>query len=125
MRAIRCPLYLPGHSVHFLQARQIAEFSRHFPERSRKVILTDLGAGWFEVDLEGEVRRGWDHDQDLVTDIARDSVLEEVRYIPDFHALIRRVGDVEGAGTVLIPAWGAPRSCVTVEGSLPLTKGHC
>ena len=112
MRTTHCTLHTPGHSVHYLQNRQVLGFARHYPGRLVDVHLTDIGAGWFDLRIGEYNRLGWYHDHDLVTDIARDSVLGDVQYIPDFHALVRWVG--EGAGTVLFPSWGEARRCVEV-----------
>ena len=91
MRSTHCTLHTPGHSVHYIQNRQITDFARHYPERCHAVTVTDLGAGWFETKIDGETRLGWNHDHDLVTEIARDSVLGEVVHVPDFAALVRWV----------------------------------
>ncbi|WP_291476239.1 hypothetical protein [Corynebacterium sp.] len=124
MRTTHCTLHTPGHSVHYIQGRRITDFARHYPERCHTVTVTDLGAGWFETEIDGEsgtVRLGWNHDHDLVTEIARDSVLGEVVHVPDFGALVRwvgrnrAVGPVEGSGTVLLPTWGKAGSCVTTD----------
>lgn len=114
MRTTHCTLHTPGHSVHYIQGRRITDFAFHYPDRCHAVTVTDLGAGWFETTIDGEARLGWSHDHDLVTVIARDSVLEEVVHVPDFDALVRRVGG-RTSGTVLIPAWGRAGSCVTTE----------
>ena len=113
MRSTHCTLHTPGHSVHYIQTRQLTDFARHYPERCHAVTVTDLGAGWFETKIDGETRLGWNHDHDLVTEIARDSVLGEVVHVPDFAALVRWVdGNSNGsAGTVLLPAWGKTGSC--------------
>ncbi|MGP5082127.1 hypothetical protein ACTXJ8_10055 [Corynebacterium variabile] len=121
MRTTHCTLHTPGHSVHYIQGRQITDFARHYPERCHTVTVTDLGAGWFETEIGGETRLGWNHDHDLVTEIARDSVLGEVVHVPDFGALVRwvgagrSVGPVAGSGTVIIPAWGRAGSCVAAD----------
>ncbi|AWT26997.1 MULTISPECIES: hypothetical protein [Corynebacterium] len=122
MRTTHCTLHTPGHSVHYLQSRRITDFARRFPDRCVPVTVRDLGAGWFEMPAEGGTRLSWNHDPDLVTDVARDSVYGEVVHVPDFEALVRWVGGnraagpVEGSGTVLIPAWGGARPCLTVDG---------
>lgn len=127
MRSTHCTLHTPGHSVHYIQNRQITDFALHYPERCHTVTVTDLGAGWFETEIDGDTRLGWNHDHDLVTEISRDSVLGEVIYVPDFSALVRwvdgngvgRPAAAAGAtgpgssGTVLIPAWGKAGSCTT------------
>ncbi|MGO1865574.1 MAG: hypothetical protein ACTH0G_07585 [Corynebacterium variabile] len=122
MRSTHCTLHTPGHSVHYIQGRQITDFARHYPGRCDAVTVTDLGAGWFETKIDGETRLGWNHDHDLVTDVARDSVLGEVVHVPDFDALVRwvsgsgTVGNSGTSGTVLIPAWSDVRPCVAVDG---------
>lgn len=122
MRTTHCTLHIPGHSVHYIQGRQITDFALHYPDRCRPVTLTDLGAGWFETEIDGETRLGWNHDHDLVTEVARDSVLVEVSYVPDFEALVRwvggsrAVGPLPGSGTVLLPSWSEARPCVPVDG---------
>ncbi|AGP30058.1 hypothetical protein [Corynebacterium terpenotabidum] len=120
MRTTYCTLHGPGHSPQYIQARQITDFLRHYPERCHRVTVTDLGAGWFSMDIDGDTRLGWNHDHDLVTAIARDSVLREVIYTPDFEALVRRVGQ---AGTILIPAWGEARRCVPLGGRRVVVDG--
>jgi hypothetical protein len=114
MRSTHCTLHLPGHSAHYLQTRQITDFARTFPDRCRPVVLTDLGAGWFDAE-DGGTRTGWNHDPDLVTDISRDSVLGEVWYVPDFAALLRWTGAGRDAATVLLPAWDEPAACLPAQ----------
>lgn len=121
MRTTHCTLHTPGHSVHYIQGRRITDFARLYPDRCHTVTVTDLGAGWFETEIDGQIRLGWNHDHDLVTEIARDSVLGEVVHVPDFGALVRWVGAdrvagaVTGSGTVIIPAWGEARTCASVD----------
>lgn len=128
MRTTHCTLHTPGHSVHYIQGRQITDFALHYPDRCQAVTVSDLGAGWFEADIDGETRLGWNHDHDLVTEVARDSVLGEVQYIPDFEALIRWVGSfragarLPGSGTVLLPVWGEVRPCVTTDAGAPVYR---
>jgi hypothetical protein len=64
MRSTHCTLHIPGHSAHYLQARQITDFARNFPDRCRPAVLTDLGAGWFTAGIAeagGDIstRTGW------------------------------------------------------------------
>ncbi|MDN6439090.1 MAG: hypothetical protein L0K27_06430 [Corynebacterium nuruki] len=125
MRSTHCTLHIPGHSAHYLQARQITDFARNFPDRCRPAVLTDLGAGWFTAGIadvgdgatgdDSSTRTGWNHDPDLVTDIARDSVLGEVWYVPDFAALVRWTAAGQRAGTVLVPAWDEPAACLPAQ----------
>ncbi|MGV0869115.1 hypothetical protein [Corynebacterium kalidii] len=108
MRTTRCNLYLPGHTVHYIQGRKLGEFQIEFPERCRKVTLNDLGAGWFEAVLDGETYLGWNHDPDRVTMLARHSVFGEVVYIPFSKSLAGVRRDDYGRRTgsyVLYPAW--------------------
>lgn len=134
MRSTHCALHTPGHSVHYIQGRQITDFALHYPDRCHAVTVTDLGAGWFGAEIDGVTRLGWNHDHDLVTAVARDSVLGEVVHVPDFGALVRWVdggrhagtagtagpvtGPLNPAGTVLLPAWGDVRPCVTADGGV-------
>jgi hypothetical protein len=127
MRSTHCTLYIPGHATHYIKNRQVMDFVRRYPERLVTVALTDLGAGRFstepaDADVAHPSRLGWNHDPDLVTEIARDSVLGEVQYIPDFEALVRWIGEPGGgSGTIVEPAWivesadNAAPSCVAAH----------
>jgi hypothetical protein len=116
MRSTHCTLHLPGHSAHYLQTRQITDFARNFPDRCHPVTVTDLGAGWFTAaGDDGHTGTGWNHDPDLVTDIARDSVLGEVWYVPDFAALVRWTRTDRDAATVVVPAWTEPAACLPAQ----------
>lgn len=123
MRTTHCTLHTPGHSVHYIQTRQITDFARHYPDRCRSVAVADLGAGWFETVIDGETRRGWHHDHDLVTDVARDSVLGEVWYVPDFGALVRWTGAAQDAATVLVPAWDGDGRTACLSAGHPVVVG--
>ena len=127
MRTTHCNLYLPGHTVHYIQGRKVGEYTFDHPDECEPVTVTDLGAGWFETTIDGEVRLGWNHDPDRVTMFARDSVLGEVRYVPFSGALamgsVRDNGPL--VGPLLYPAWGCSsnefenggfRSCVLADG---------
>lgn len=121
MRTTHCTLHIPGHSVHYIQGRQIIDFALRHPEQFQPVSLTDLGAGWFETEIDGETRLGWNHDHDLVTAVARDSVLAGVSYVPTFGALVRWTGSARsighsGSGTVVTPSWSGARPCAPVDG---------
>ncbi|MDN5683716.1 hypothetical protein [Corynebacterium glyciniphilum] len=128
MRTTHCSLYLPGHTVHYIQGRKLGEYQIEFPERCRQVKITDLGAGWFETEVGGETWLGWNHEPDRVTMFARDSVLGEVVYVPFSKALASVRRDEEGrrkGSFVLYPAWGTTdrefegarfRKCVVSDG---------
>lgn len=127
MRTTHCSLYLPGHTVHYIQGRKVAEFRYEHPDECEPVTVNDLGAGWLEATVDGDTRLGWNHDPDRVTMFGRDSVLGEVLYVPFSGALVSvRSGDGERTGVpVLYPAWGASsgefdgggfRSCRPADG---------
>ena len=62
----RCPLYLPGHNVHFIQFRLTWNEPQHDPIPANLLEVRDDGELMLEVD--GEVRRYWNHGPD---DVAR------------------------------------------------------
>lgn len=128
MRTTYCNLYLPGHTVHYIQGRKLGEYQIEHPEQCRPVKVTDLGAGWLETEVDGETRLGWNHDPDRVTMFARDSVLGEVVHVPFSEALasVQYHSDGARAGSFLLyPAWGSAgheleggqfRKCVHADG---------
>jgi len=63
-----CGLYLPGHCVHWIQARLGWEDTENLPEEGR---LVDVGSdGTLIVDVGEEVRRLWNHQPERISDAA-------------------------------------------------------
>lgn len=107
----RCRSYNPGHTVHPIQSRLVGEFLASFPERCLPLRLTDLGDGWFETVLHGEVRRGWNHNPSAVNAVVLESLLDNVIYVPESGALVSARHDADGPTGwrgILYPAWGDP-----------------
>ena len=59
--AYRCGLYLPGHDVHWIQAKLSREKRDQRPTRPGQLIKTDPD-GLVVVEVEGVVYRLWNHD---------------------------------------------------------------
>ncbi len=62
----RCPLYLPGHNVHFIQFRLTWNEPQHDPIPAKLLEVRDDGE--LTLDVDGELRRYWNHSPD---DVAR------------------------------------------------------
>lgn len=106
-----CGSYAPGHVVHPIQSRLVGDFLYYFPERCSRIRLADLGDGWFETVLDGEVRRGWNHDASAVTAVVLESLLDNVLFVPKSRALVSArhdgLGETGWRG-ILYPVWGGP-----------------
>lgn len=118
MRHPQCTTVHPGHQVHRGLARKVSEALHPASgglDRFEAVHLTDLGGGWFEAVIDGEVRLGWNHSLDDVAAFARDSVLGDVLFIPEQAVLVcvRTQSDVSASRRRLLsPAWGTSGRCV-------------
>ncbi len=70
MSAVRppaiCGLYLPGHCVHWIQARLGWEDQENTPVRGRVVDIGDDGT--VVIDVEGECRELWNHQARRIAD---------------------------------------------------------
>lgn len=121
MRHPQCNTVHPGHQVHRGLARKVSEALHPASgglDRFEAVHLTDLGGGWFEAGVDGEVRLGWNHSLDDVAAFARDSVLGDVLYVPQLSVLVcvRTQSDVSASRRRLLsPAWGRTARCVPVD----------
>ncbi|WP_291478421.1 hypothetical protein [Corynebacterium sp.] len=124
MRHPQCSLFHPGHQVHHIQARKVAEVLHPASGdlgRFAPVELTDLGGGWFEAGVDGETRLGWNHSLDDVAAFARDSVLGEVLFIPELSALVCVRGQFDPVASqrrLLYPSWGKRNACAPVNAAL-------
>ena len=90
--AVRCPLYLPGHNVHWIQARLTWNEPKHDPIPAKlRLVRAD---GEFTVEVDGEIRRYWTHDpQQLTRAMNRYDVFELVGYgVLTVPRELRRVG---------------------------------
>lgn len=118
MRYPQCHLCHPGHQVCHSRAREVAaalHSPQGYPGPVAPVELTDLGGGWFEAGIDGEARLGWNHNLDDVAAFARDSVLGEVLFLPEFSALVCVRGQFDTTASqcrLLYPAWGGRHGCV-------------
>jgi len=59
-RAWACGLYLPGHDVHWIQGLHSGRDDENPPEQGR--LLGASEDGTLRVQVDGEVRRLWNHD---------------------------------------------------------------
>ena len=91
--AAHCPLYLPGHNVHWIQARLTWNEPQHDPiPATLLAVETD---GEFTVEVDGEVRRYWNHEPQRLTRALRKyhGVFELVGYgVLTVPRELRRVG---------------------------------
>lgn len=121
MRHPQCRLFHPGHQVHHIQARKVAEVLHPASgelERFTAAELTDLGGGWFEADVGGETWLGWNHSLDDVAAFSRDSILGEVLFVPEYSALVCVRGQFDSVASqrrLLYPAWGRRQDCIPVS----------
>lgn len=91
-RAYQCGLYLPGHDVHWIQAKVSAQ-SAADPRKARSNLwapghLLDVRSdGSLVVEVDGAVRRLWNHDPDRLEQLVARN-LGEISHQPGF-SLIR------------------------------------
>ena len=64
----RCTLYVPGHTVHFIQAIHSAKE----PRRPRSGRITVVGSGVLTVEFDDEVRRYRNHETARIGDLVRE-----------------------------------------------------
>lgn len=95
-RAYSCGLYLPGHDVHWIQAKLAARCEPHPKtgikrEATAGELLEVRPDGLVIIEVEGEVRRLWNHDSDrLKRLVARNR--GEISHQPGFNLLRTRSG---------------------------------
>ena len=93
-RAHSCGLYLPGHDVHWIQAKLAARCEPTGIKREARAgeLLEVRPDGLVIIEVEGEVRRLWNHDSDrLKRLVARNR--GEISHQPGFNLLRTRSGE--------------------------------
>ena len=77
---VRCPFYLPGHNVHWIQVRLTWNEPQHDPIPAKLLEVRDDGE--LTLDVDGEPRVYWNHrPEDLVSSMDRyDGDFELVGY---------------------------------------------
>ena len=60
-----CPLYFPGHNVHYIQFRLTWNEPQHDPIPATLLDVQDDGE--LTVEVDGELRRYWNHDPERAT----------------------------------------------------------
>jgi hypothetical protein len=113
-----CGLYLPGHQVHWIQARLERENQENRPDTGRVVDVRNDGA--VGIDLDGEERRLWNHQPDRLAEAASQSALI-VRHQPTWGLL--QVGNTvsgylfcdAGPSNEHVPCLDRPRVGVSVS----------
>jgi hypothetical protein len=105
----RCTLYVPGHTVHFIQAIH----SAGEPRRPRSGHIVEIGSGVVTVDLGGELRRFRNHETARIRDLVRERG-PEVNVDEGWSIL--RVPKSDGAYCFSIASADEPRRrCLTDE----------
>jgi hypothetical protein len=85
-----CGLYLPGHDVHWIQARLSSEQLSRCPSAPGHLLEVQTD-GIVVVEVDGEVRRLWNHDTDRVEQLAARNG-GEISHQPGF-GLLRTASD--------------------------------
>jgi hypothetical protein len=119
-----CGLYLPGHHVHFIQARRAWEDTEHPPETANLIELRDDGG--LVVHVGTEVRHLWNHQPERVGDavgVGDRTIFHQPRWGllivgrgPGQHLFCVAGSDVDHRECPTVPPTGSPAALLLGAG---------